>query len=133
MINRALGLGPHRIWWGNLRTVKVRLRQAVGRALYSEFLQPMSQGVGMEIQDSRRTLGSFNNSPGLLESSKNVASFNVLQSGQWRCRPTGRQGFLSMRFKVFLFSPMYKSWHKVVVQQQSGTRRQDHRALNNIL
>jgi len=73
LINRALGLGPHRIWWGNSGSVEVWLRQAVGRALYPEFLQPMSQGVGMKIQDSRRTPGSFNHSPGLIESSKNVA------------------------------------------------------------
>lgn len=115
LVNRQLGSGPYHIWWGNSGDVKGRLRQAVGGTFYPEFLHPMSQGVGVKIQNSRRTLWSFYHSAGLLESGKNMTTLDLLQSGQWRGLPQDWQGFLSRGFKLFLLSPRSRSSHKFVV------------------
>jgi hypothetical protein len=87
----------------------------VGGAFYSEFFQPMSQGVRVKIQNSRCTLWSFNHSAGLLKGGKNMTTLDFLHSGQWRGLRRGWQGFLSRGFKLFPLSPRSRSRHKFVV------------------
>src|SRR5579862_3255501 len=57
-------------------------RLAVGRALDAELTHPVAKGVGMEIQDSRRTLRPINHSICLLKGSQDMASLHFFQRGQ---------------------------------------------------
>jgi hypothetical protein len=54
----------------------------VGRALDAELIHPVAKGVGMEIQDFRRTPRAINHSSCLLKSSQDMASLHFFQRGQ---------------------------------------------------
>jgi hypothetical protein len=57
-------------------------RLAVGRALDAELTHPVAQGVGMEIQDSRRTLRPINHSICPLKGGPDVVSLHLFQRRQ---------------------------------------------------
>ena len=64
------------------RVLRRESRPAVGRALDAELAHPVAKGVGMEIQDSRRTLRPINHSIGLLKGGLDMASLHFFQRGQ---------------------------------------------------
>jgi hypothetical protein len=55
---------------------------AVARALDAELTHPVAKGVGMDIQDSRRTLRPINHSTCLLKSGQYMASLDFFQGGK---------------------------------------------------
>ena len=55
---------------------------AVVRALDAELTHPVAKGVGMDIQDSRRTLRPINHSTCLLKGGQYMASLDFFQGGQ---------------------------------------------------
>ena len=57
-------------------------RLAVARALDAELTHPVAKGVGMDIQDSRRTLRPINHSTCLLKSGQYMASLDFFQGGK---------------------------------------------------
>ena len=64
------------------RSDAAKSQLAVSRALDGELIHPVAQGVGMEIQDSRRTLRPINHSACLLKSGPYMASLNLFQGGK---------------------------------------------------
>jgi hypothetical protein len=65
---------PKRLWKD--------LRSAVAGAPDAELVHPVTKRVGMEIQDSRRTLWPLNNSARLLKGGEDMASFHFFQGGE---------------------------------------------------
>ena len=56
-------------------------------ALDPKLTHPMTEGVGVEVQDSRCALGSLDDSVGLLQNCADMSPLNLFQSGQRRMRP----------------------------------------------
>jgi hypothetical protein len=54
-------------------------RLAVGRPLDAELIHPVAKGVGMKIQDSRRTLRPINHSICLPKGGHDMVSLNLFQ------------------------------------------------------
>jgi len=57
-------------------------RRAVGGALDAEFAHPVAEGVGVEIQDFRRTLRPINHSGCPLKGGQDMASLHFFQGGE---------------------------------------------------
>ena len=57
-------------------------RRAVGGALDAEFAHPVAEGVGVEIQDFRRTPGPVDHSICLLKGGQDMASLHFFQGGE---------------------------------------------------
>jgi hypothetical protein len=59
------------------------LRLAVGGALDPELGHPVAKGVGMEIEDPRRSFGPINHAIRVLKSKHDMGSFHLFQRGQF--------------------------------------------------
>ena len=57
-------------------------RQVVGRPLDAELIHPVPKRVGMEIQDSRRTLRPINHSICVLKGGQDMVSLHLFQRRQ---------------------------------------------------
>ena len=57
-------------------------RRAVARALDAELSHPVAEGVGMEIQDFRRTSWPVNHSTCPLKGSQDMVSLHFFQGGE---------------------------------------------------
>jgi hypothetical protein len=78
-ISKRTRRSPHLV---SADKVMPKSRLAVGKALDAELTHPMAQGVGMEIQDSRRTLRPMNHSICLLKGGQDMVSLHLFQRRQ---------------------------------------------------
>jgi hypothetical protein len=80
VIDKRTRRPPHLVNGGEGAWKESRL--AVGRGLDAELFHPVAKGVGMEIQNSRRTLWPINHSTCLLKGGQNMASLHFFHRGQ---------------------------------------------------
>src|ERR1700722_16440838 len=110
-------VSANEVWWRELQL-------AVGRALDTQLIHPVTKRIGMEIQDFRRTLRPVNHSSSLLKGGQDVAALHFFQSGQSGGRGSNRLGILSRDFNRFQVALGGNHRHKILVQPKSGTCRQ---------
>src|SRR4051794_37443378 len=110
-----------------------QLRRAGGIRPDSEFLDPVTERVGMKIEYLRSAIRTLDFAPRFVKSREDVATLNFKQRRQSRCgfRSDGVSIGGGCVLVLSGFRARYRS--KLTVQPQDGFRRNNDRTLNHIL